>query len=118
MLMNIYRYTLFGDTVNVASRMESMSVPGRVQCSRRTADLVREQDPGVPLSERGLVEVKGKGRLRTFWVGDRREPGPSAEGESDKCHRQLGPGRGGSRSPTWARSFMAGAPADVLDFVV
>ncbi len=37
------KYTLLGDTVNVASRMESTGTPGRVQCSERTADLIKQQ---------------------------------------------------------------------------
>jgi class 3 adenylate cyclase len=63
------KFTLFGDTVNTAARMEQTSVPGRVQCSATTAALIRAQDPAIPLLSRGPMDVKGKGMMETFWVG-------------------------------------------------
>ena len=58
-------YDLWGDVVNTASRMESHGVAGRIQVT----DSVRQQLTGLFLLEdRGVIEVKGKGRMRTWFL--------------------------------------------------
>jgi adenylate cyclase len=56
-------YDLWGDTVNTASRMESHGVPGRVQLTSETRAALGDS---FALEDRGIVEVKGKGPLRTW----------------------------------------------------
>ena len=60
-----FAYDLWGDTVNVASRMESLGLAGRIQISEATRILL---DDSFELEERGLVEVKGKGAMKTWFV--------------------------------------------------
>ena len=64
------KQSLIGDTVNTASRMESTSRPNRTQCSAAMAALLAAQAPELSLRKRdSAIEVKGKGRMETFWVG-------------------------------------------------
>ena len=57
-------------TVNTSSRMESNSLVNRIHCSERSAELLRMQDPNIPVTTRGLINVKGKGEMLTFWVNE------------------------------------------------
>jgi class 3 adenylate cyclase len=58
-------YDLWGDTVNTASRMESHGEPGQIQISETTAAGL---NAAFQLQPRGLVSLKGRGELRTFWL--------------------------------------------------
>lgn len=60
-------YDLWGDTVNTASRMESHGVPGAIQLSEASRQLL---DSKYRLRLRGAVEIKGKGEMQT-WLLDR-----------------------------------------------
>ncbi len=65
-----HRFQLFGDTVNTASRMESTGEPRRVQCSAATAALLLNSGRHT-LRRRGVIAVKGKGSVETFWLTGR-----------------------------------------------
>jgi guanylate cyclase len=58
-----FLYDLWGDTVNMASRMESHGTPDTIQITRSTFELLRDDFVVEPV---GLVEVKGKGQVETW----------------------------------------------------
>jgi PAS domain S-box-containing protein len=58
-------YDLWGDAVNVASRMESLSEPGSIQVTESTYLRIKDQ---YQLHERGAIAVKGKGQMKTYWL--------------------------------------------------
>jgi adenylate cyclase len=68
-----FLYDLWGDAVNTASRMESQSTPGKIQITRSTYELLRDE---FVCRRRGTIEVKGKGQMETWYlVGPRMDDG-------------------------------------------
>jgi class 3 adenylate cyclase/HAMP domain-containing protein len=62
-------YDLWGDAVNIASRMESSGEAGRIQVTEATYKLLKDQYQFEP---RGVISVKGRGEMKTYWLLDRR----------------------------------------------
>ena len=58
-------YDLWGDTVNIASRMESHGKPNCIQISEQTYQKVKGK---FQIESRGIIKVKGKGNMKTFLI--------------------------------------------------
>lgn len=61
-------YDLWGDTVNIASRMESHGIPGAIQVSSATYERLKDK---YLFEERGTINVKGKGEMNTYLLKSR-----------------------------------------------
>ena len=64
-----FAFDLWGDTVNIASRMESHGEPDRIQISAATYNLVKD---AFDCQERGFIDFKGKGQMLGYWLNGRK----------------------------------------------
>lgn len=76
-----FAYDLWGEAVNTASRMESHGVPGSIQISRATYDLIRSD---FHCDRRGTVDVKGIGETETYFLRDRGNGGAQRPAQMGK----------------------------------
>jgi len=79
-----FSYDVWGDAVNLASRMESTGLPGRIQVASSTWQLCRDRYPFTPRD----VEVKGMGALRAYLL-DPAAAAPVADVRAGAPARQL-----------------------------
>jgi len=81
-----FLYDLWGDAVNTASRMESQGTPGRIQITRATYELLGDEFECEP---RGMLEVKGRGAMETWYLVGRRSGKVAAEREPARADAAL-----------------------------
>ncbi len=63
-------YDVWGDTVNIASRMESHGVAGEIQVSESTYQILKQ---AYRLESRGIIPIKGKGKMQVYLLKSRKE---------------------------------------------
>jgi len=68
-------YDLWGDTVNLPSRMESTGIPGQIQVTRSVYDHLKDS---FHFEGRGVIQVKGKGAIETWLLHGRMQAMPRA----------------------------------------
>ena len=66
-----FLYDVWGDAVNTASRMESSSLAGKIQVSAAVFEALRHE---FVFEDRGEIEVRGKGRMQTYFLLGQRPP--------------------------------------------
>jgi class 3 adenylate cyclase len=61
------QYDIWGDTVNVASRMDTTGIPNKIHITEEVANILLELNLFNPIC-RGTVNIKGKGNLQTWTI--------------------------------------------------
>jgi guanylate cyclase len=67
-----FHYDMWGDPVNIASRMESQGEPGQIQITQQTYELIKDD---FICERRGKVTIKGKGEMETWYLLAQRNNG-------------------------------------------
>jgi class 3 adenylate cyclase len=62
-----WQYDIWGDTVNIASRMESNSVPGRINLSESTYKLIQGK---FDCEYRGSIDIKNRGTWQMYFLAE------------------------------------------------
>ena len=88
-----FQYDIWGDTVNIASRIESSGEPGKVNISASTYAHISERS-ALTFEPRGLVQAKGKGELEMYFVSRRHQEHSSTDDE--QLQRFLATGTSGA----------------------
>ncbi|NES03018.1 MAG: DUF3365 domain-containing protein [Okeania sp. SIO2F4] len=86
-------YDLWGDAVNTASRMESHGIPGAIQVTTSTYNLLENK---YIFQERGVISVKGKGEMKTYLlvgrkISTKKESGKRIEKKIDISESKINP---------------------------
>lgn len=79
-----FRYDLWGDTVNIASRMQTHGEPGMIHVTAGVSHALGDQYEFQP---RGTIEVKGKGLMETYFLIGQRDSRTERSAEEASAHR-------------------------------
>jgi class 3 adenylate cyclase len=67
-----FQYDIWGNTVNIAARMESNSIPGKINISENTHEILKDE---IDFTYRGIISVKNSKKLKMYYAGkDVQEP--------------------------------------------
>lgn len=70
-----FHFSIWGEAVNVASRMESTGIPGKIHCTKAVVDLVESY---FEFESRGPVDIKSVGMMNTFILTERKRLVPAS----------------------------------------
>jgi hypothetical protein len=97
-------FDMWGNTVNVASRMESTGRAGSIQVVEETANIL--QHFGFQFDQRGLISVKGKGKLMTYYLTGRQPQRAQASSQQRAISKAAATNGGGGTNGTGPTTIM------------
>lgn len=77
------KYVIFGETVNVASQMESLGEPLKVHISEDTKNILESNFTSFKISLRGQIGLKSKGQVTTYWLDGEEKVNTTKDTESN-----------------------------------